>query len=99
MRTSASVNFRRAFLKPRACRPRSVISFAFSTALPTRRCLGFTHGGLSQEWRTNALSGTVSPSRSKATRCAFRLEPLTLTVPYPPELRLPDHSMQPDGTG
>ena len=79
-------------------RPFSFLSAIFSAGVPSQRCLGFAHSGLSQAWQTKKPTGIGPFSSSQDTLFARYKRPFRLKFPYPPmffEEFQPQHSSSP----
>ena len=74
-------------------RPRALVSLALSFCVPSSRCVGLTHGGLSHLWRTTTPAGTGPFASAHETRYAFRGEPFgkLASRPYPYLSLVPFH--------
>lgn len=64
-------------------RPFRSLSTILSRGVPSQRCAGFVHSGLSHEWQTNIPSGIGPFVISHAKRLAMYAFPFLRMVPYP----------------
>lgn len=99
--TSASVSLTRPARSPRArfARPFALRSRILSSCVPTKRCAGFTQGGLSQRCRTQRPSGTGEPWCSSQLKCVelhIALLPIP-NLPYPSGVAPPVHGQHSSG--
>lgn len=82
-RTSSSHSLAFPFLEP-VRRPLRAASVALSLLVPTKRCSGLKHVGLSQVWQTCFLSLSLIPKKQCADkRCARKSFLQNVSFPYP----------------
>ena len=93
--TWACVSLAEPCFSPRRFLPFSLMSLAFSAAVPRNRCAGFTHALTSHVWHTSMSGGISHLNNFHATRCALCSFPSKHAMPYPSGRIIPCHSQQP----